>query len=193
MEPALGIPFLVGERLILRPLVEADADGPYPVWFNDEEVCRGNSHHVFPYSREDALAYIRGAARSRDALVLTIVVRNEPQPIGNIALQQIHPVYRSAELAIVVGDRAAWGKGYATEASRLIVDHGFRALNLHRIGCGTFEDNEAIRRLALRLGMTEEGRRRQAAFKGGRYVDLIEYGILSGDYLCLPGQVSGKR
>ena len=89
-------PFLVGEKVYLRALVEADAEGPYATWFNDEEVCQGNSHHVFPYTQEAARDYIEYAAGTRDALVLAIVTIKDHQHIGNIALQKIHPIYQSA-------------------------------------------------------------------------------------------------
>ena len=60
--------------------------------------------------------------------------------------------------------------------------HGFLALNLHRIACGTFADNRAMLRLAAYLGMHEEGRRREAAFKAGRYIDVIEFGVLDNEF-----------
>ena len=174
--------FLRGERIDLRPLVEADADGPYVSWFNDAETCRGNSHHVRPYSAADARAYIARVAAAPDQLVLAIERREDGRHIGNIALQAINPVYRTAELSIMVGERDAWGQGYASEAARLLCDHGFRALNLNRIGCGTFAANAGMRRVAERLGMREEGVRRQAAFKDGAYVDVVEYGVLRAEY-----------
>jgi ribosomal-protein-alanine N-acetyltransferase len=174
--------FITGERIYLRALVESDVLGPYPVWLNDAEVCRGNSHHVYPYTAEAALDYIRLSAQTRDTLILAIVLKEDGRHIGNIALQAIHPVYRSAELSILIGDRCEWGKGYAKEAARLLCDHAFGTLNLHRIACGTFDDNEAMKRLALSLGMTAEGRRRQAAFKRGRYMDVVEYGVLKNAY-----------
>ena len=174
--------FLRGERIDLRPLVDADADGPYVSWFNDAETCRGNSHHVRPYSGADARAYIARVAAAPDQLVLAIVRREDGRHIGNIALQAINPVYRTAELSIMVGERDAWGQGYASEAARLLCDHGFRALNLHRIACGTFAGNGGMRRVAERLGMREEGVRRQAAFKDGAYVDVVEYGVLRAEY-----------
>ena len=174
--------FLRGERIDLRPLVEADADGPYVSWFNDADTCRGNSHHVRPYSAADARAYIARVGAAPDQLVLAIVRREDGRHIGNIALQAINPVYRTAELSIMVGERDAWGQGYASEAARLLCDHGFRALNLHRIACGTFAGNGGMRRVAERLGMREEGVRRQAAFKDGAYVDVVEYGVLRAEY-----------
>jgi [ribosomal protein S5]-alanine N-acetyltransferase len=184
-ENIISLPFIVGERLFLRPLSESDVAGPYAKWFNDDEVCQGNSHHVFPYTAEAALAYVRETRNNRNALILAIVLKDDDAHIGNISLQEIHWIYRSAEFAIVIGEKQRWGKGFSIEAGRLLCDHGFRTMNLNRIYCGTFEDNVAMRRLALALGMKEEGRRRQAVFKRGRYVDMIEYGALKSDYEAL--------
>jgi RimJ/RimL family protein N-acetyltransferase len=174
--------FLTGPRLYLRALCEADADGPYPTWLNDAEVCRGNLHHVFPYTREGALVYIRHTAQTRDALILAVVLREGNRHIGNIALQAIHSTNRTAELAILIGERDVWGMGFAQEAAALIVEHGFGELNLQRIECGTFSKNAAMQKLALRLGMKEEGRRRNAVFKNGRYHDVVEFGLLRTDF-----------
>jgi len=176
------IPFLEGQHLYLRALTDADADGEYPAWLNDAEVCRSNSHHVFPYSREAALDYILEIRQSTASLTLAIVVREGHRHIGNIALQSIHLINRNAEFAVLIGDKAGWGKGYGLEAGRLICRHGFDALNLHRIYCGTFADNVGMIGLAHALGMKEEGRRREAAFKDGKYIDIVEFGLLGADF-----------
>lgn len=173
--------FLSGELVALRPLVESDADGPYPGWLNDAEVCRYNRHHVYPYTREQAREWIRSIP-ARDELVLAITLRSDQSHVGNVSLQGIDRVARSADLAILLGERNAWGKGIGLESSRLVVTHGFGAMNLHRISCATTEDNVAMRRIAEKLGMQEEGTRRQAAFNEGRHVDVIEYGLLADDY-----------
>lgn len=175
---------LSGEHVYLRPLLESDSKGCYPDWLNDAEVSRGNSHHTFPYTASDAVQYIRAVSAARDALVLAVVARQGDRHVGNVALQHIRPIDRTAEFAILFGEREAWGRGYGTEAARLICAYGFTTLGLHRIGCGTFEHNEAMRKLALSLGMHEEGRRREAAFKDGRYVDIIEYGVLRDEFFA---------
>ena len=173
--------FLTGERVVLRPLSPDDADGPYPGWFNDPVVCRHNSHHVFPYSREQALEYIRAVAGGPD-LILAIVDRDTGAHIGNVSLQSIDQRSRTAEFAIVVGAREAWGKGLGTEAAWLLLDHGFRELNLRRVAAGTLAANTGMRKLALRIGMREEGVRRQAMYKGGEYHDVVEFGVLRDEF-----------
>lgn len=185
--PAGGatLPFLEGRRLVLRPLTAADADGSYPRWLNDAEVCAGNSHHVQPYTREQARAYIAQSQDPLRDLVLAVVVKEDAVHIGNVSLGRIHPVYRRGEFSILIGERSHWGQGYGTEAGQLLLQHGFTALNLHRIECGTFAPNAAMRRLAEDLGMKEEGIRRQAAFKNGTYVDVVEFGVLQHEFLAL--------
>ena len=173
------IPFLVGERLYLRALVVEDADGIYPTWFNDENVCRQNSHHIYPYSRQEARDYIGSVNWDQAQLVLAIVV--DDKHIGNIALQDIHPQYHSANFAIVIGGKDYWHKGYGREAARLIIGHGFDALNLHRISCATFSNNVGMQALAGSLGFVAEGCRREMVYKGG-YLDVIEYGLLKAEW-----------
>lgn len=175
-------PFLIGEHVYLRALRSADADGAYPSWFNDSDSCAGNSHHVFPYTRQSASDYIEAVGRSRDSLVLAIVLRESGQHVGNIALQSIHPINRCADFSIMIGESAARAKGIGEAAGKLLLAHGFDALNMHRIGCGTFANNSAMVKLALALGMKEEGRRREAAYKDGRYLDVVEFGILRTEF-----------
>ncbi|SFM98493.1 Protein N-acetyltransferase, RimJ/RimL family [Formivibrio citricus] len=174
--------FLAADRLYLRPLESEDADGPYPSWLNDQEICSGNSHHVLPYSRDAARDYIRSLVAHRDQLTLAIVLREGQQHVGNIALQKWDRLGRSAEFAILLGERSCWGTGIGFEAAKLVLTHGFTAMNLHRIHCGTFADNAGMIALAKKLGMSEEGRRREAVFKDGQFVDVVEFGLLKNEY-----------
>jgi RimJ/RimL family protein N-acetyltransferase len=173
--------FLKGPRLSLRGLRVKDADGDYPNWLNDAEVCAGNSHGEYPYSRQAARDYIRESAASPLDLVLAMVLTEGERHIGNIALQHIHGINRSAEFAILIGDKSAWGQGYGNEAGRLLCAHGFAVLNLHRIYCGTYAHNIGMMHLAEKLGMRLEGLQRQAAYKNGSYVDVVLYGLLSSE------------
>jgi ribosomal-protein-alanine N-acetyltransferase len=174
--------FLTGSRLYLRTLREEDVDGPYLTWLNDAAVCQGNSHHVYPYTRPQALEYVRQATTSTRELILAVVHIETDRHIGNVALSGINAIYRTAEFSILLGDATIWGKGFGREAGRLLLAHGFYALNLNRVGCGTFATNEGMKKLARELGMKEEGVRRQAAWKDGRFVDVVEFGILREEF-----------
>ncbi|MDN0075833.1 GNAT family protein [Crenobacter sp. SG2303] len=172
--------FLETERFFLSLLTEQHAQGVYPEWLNDETVCQGNSHHVFPYSRKGALEYISGLDGRRDCLVLAVEGKEDGAHVGNVSLNRIDLICRSAEFSILLGGSAPPGAGF--EVATCIFCHGFKALNLHRIYCGTFDNNHRMIRLAQKLGMREEGVRRQAAFKSGEWRDVVEFGLLRDEY-----------
>ena len=80
--------------------------------------------------------------------VFAIVTKEKGSHIGNISLQNIDYVDRSAELAIIIGDKRYWGKGIGLEAWKLMMNYGFLVLNLHRLYCGCANKNLGMRRIA---------------------------------------------
>ena len=175
-------PFLEGQRIILRPLSVKDISSTYHSWLNDPEVNRFNSHAIFPYTKGELLLYVKSVSRDRSKVILAIIDRKTDKHIGNVALQSIDWVGRSAELAILIGEKTQWGKGIGVEVGKLIVNYGFNRLGLHRIWCGTSSDNIGMQKIAERTGMKREGVRRDAMFKNGRWVNIIEYGILQSEF-----------
>lgn len=175
--------FLEGEKILLRPLADEDAFGAYPHWLNDPIVCQGNSHGAYPYTQEQALDFIHQNRGRTDALVVAIVEKINGRHIGNISLQAINPVSRSAEIAIILGEKEFWGKGIGTEAVTLLVRHAFFTLNLHRIYFGTPVSNRGMQKIGEKLGMHKEGCRREAFYKKGSYEDIWEYGLLRSEFI----------
>ncbi len=174
--------FLVGIKIYLRPIVESDLNETYRDWFNDEEVCRFNSHHRFPNYDENMRDYYERVIKSHENLVLAICDATTDVHIGNIALQGIDALNQSAEFAILIGNKTQWGKGIGKDAATLVLGHAFKSLNLHRIYCGTSEDNIGMQKLALSLGFKEEGRARDGMFKSGSFKDVIYYSLLRDEY-----------
>lgn len=175
-------PFLVGSVTYLRPIEESDLSNNYREWFNDPAVCEFNSHHRFPNHDANMREYYEQVIKSHSNLVLAIVAKDSDIHIGNVSLQDIDQLNQSAEFAIIIGNKEYWGKGVGKEAMSLIVDHGFNELNLNRIFLGTAGDNTGMQKLALALGFKEEGRSRQAIFKGGQWKDILHYGLLRNEW-----------
>jgi len=175
--------FLSDERIFLRALEEADLDGNYIQWLNDEDVRKFTSHRIFPYTKGAALEYIRNSWNRQDSLILAIVLKNNNKHIGNISLQNINFINRSAEFAIIVGEKDYWGKGYSKEASVLLFKHAFFVINLNRIYCTTAAENIPMQKLAIYLGMQKEGCRRQNVWIIDKFMDGYDYGILRKEFL----------
>ena len=172
------------DRLFLRGVSKNDIQGNYFHWFDDQEVCKYNSHGLFPNTVAAMESFLDSLATSQSAVVWAMIEKKSKTHIGNISLQEINWINRTAEFAIIIGEKQFWGKGIAVEASKILLFHGFQKLDLHRIYCGTAENNEGMKKLALKIGMSEEGRRRKALFLNGQYQDLIEYGILREEFLA---------
>ncbi|MCC6274395.1 MAG: GNAT family N-acetyltransferase [Leptospiraceae bacterium] len=170
--------FLNGKTIYLRALCVDDISGNYRYWLNDEEVVHFNSHGRFPQTQDKLKDYVQSVHRSDNNLVLAVIDSKSEKHIGNISLQKIQWVDRNAEIAFLLGEKDFHGKGVMFEAGSLLIRHGFNILNLHRIYCGTSSENIGMQKLAAKLGMIQEGVRKEALFKNGKYLDLIEYGIL---------------
>lgn len=171
--------FLEGDSIYLRTLHDDDVQGSYSGWLNDPEITAYNSHGRFPMTEEKLRSYISYAKSSNVDLILGIIDKKTTKHIGNISLQNINWIDRNAEIAFLLGDKTFWGKGIMYEAGKLLINHGFKCLNLHRIYCGTSSDNIGMQKLSEKLKMEKEGLRKEAIFKKGQYFDIVEYGILS--------------
>lgn len=172
----------------VRGLRESDLDGPYPSWFEDQEVCKHNSHGKFFKNAAWFREFYSGL--NREDQVVWAICHQDDGHVGNVSLQSISFINRSAEYAILIGNPKHWNKSVGLNASLALLRHGFLKLNLERIYCGTAAANVGMQRLALRMGMVEEGRRRKHLFLDGRWQDMLEYGVLREEFL--DGQSSGK-
>ncbi len=169
----------------VRGLCESDMAGSYQSWFEDQEICRYNSHGKFIKNTEWFREFYFGL-NSEDKLVWAICHKNDGH-IGNVSLQSISFVNRNAEFAILIGDSNHRNKGTGFNVGMVLLQHGFLKLNLKRIYCGTASTNLGMLNLALQLGMTEEGCRRKHLFLEGEWVDMLEFGILRNEYECRLG------
>ncbi len=170
--------FLRGTNIYLRALTHDDVEGNYRFWFNDKEITRFNSHGRFPMTPNKLLNFVSSALTTDSFLVLAVVDIKTDRHIGNISLQGINWIDRNAEIAFLLGEKEFMSKGVMFDAGTLIIKHGFEVLNLHRIHCGTSSENIGMQKLAQKLGMQREGVRREAIFKEGKYLDVVEYGLV---------------
>jgi RimJ/RimL family protein N-acetyltransferase len=178
-------PFLIGDRIYLRAVVEEDL--PYYFdWLNDQETTRYMQRGIYPNNMDEMREYMRSMQRSKDGMHLAIV-RKEYQNkdllekhIGNITLLNIHPIFRTAEISIILGEYR--GYGYGTEAIKLLVDHAFNRMNLNRLQAGAVANNIGSVRAFGKAGFSYEGVLKQAYYCDGEYQDVVIMGLLKSDW-----------
>ena len=183
-------PYLVGTKIYLRPLEEDDAAVCHP-WLNDPEVWRALAVRGRPNTEARSREYIRALDPTRDQ-VFAIVTREDEQYVGNCGLHAIDAVDRHATLGIVIGRKECWGRGFGTEAVRLLCGHAFQTLNLHKVCLASYASNGRGLRMYASVGFRVEGRRRDQVFIEGRWVDEVVLGLLAGDLRPPPGRTPGR-
>ena len=145
---------LTTERLLLRPYEMEDLPDFYAM-VSDSEVVRFE-----PY---DAMSLKEAEACLRERMTedfAAVVRREDGRMIGNVYLA--HRPFESMELGYVFA-RAAWGRGYATEACGAAVEAAF-ARGVHRVFAECTPENAASWHLLERLGFRREGLLRQNIF-----------------------------
>ena len=98
--------------------------------------------------------------------------------VGSIALVLKTDVYRkSAEIGYWIGE-PYWGKGIATKAISLIVEFGFKNLDIVRVYTGVYDYNFAFQKVLEKNGFQKEAVFQKAVFKNGKFCDEVRYGII---------------
>jgi len=102
--------------------------------------------------------------------------------IGDIGLFVSDWLAGNAYVGIGIGDPQFWGKGYGTDAIRVILRYGFLGLNLNRVTLTVFSYNERAIKSYLKVGFIEEGRLRQWMLRDEKRYDLVYMGILRAEW-----------
>lgn len=172
--------FLIGKRIILRPVEQADA-GWIQKWSNDPEI-RGLTGEVSPSSSTGTIEYIQKLNNGTDRVWFMIVIKETGRVIGETGLLRMFHPWRTTDLSIIIGEKDAWGNGYGTEAIQLLMDYAFGYLNFHRISIGVVGFNKKALEFYKRIGFKEEGIQRDGYYYNYQYSDFVMMSILENEF-----------
>lgn len=170
---------LDGEKIYLRPLTTEDACQEYVNWLNDPEVNQFLEIRFVKHTLEKLKDYIEKINKNPDILFLGIIREDTDAHIGNIKLGPIDWNHRVGDIGIMIGDKSSWGRGYAREAIKLLSDYAFNMLKLHKLEAGAYENNIGSIKAFLKVGFSEEGRKRKRFRCKDTYVDQVSLGRIN--------------
>ena len=171
------------ERLRLKPYEHAFAEEIYEV-VKQKEIADTMLMIPHPYPREvvdEWISYLQKSFEQGTAYEFAIFLKENGRYIGNCGLVALSQQHHHAEVGYFI-DVSEWGKGYATEACKKIIDYGFGHHQLNRIYSRCMVRNHASRRVMEKAGMVWEGRHKQQFLKGDVYEDIDYLAILAEEY-----------
>lgn len=170
---------IVGDRIYLSPRNSEDVE-KFTEWLNDFETTDYLGRSGILTTLDGEKNYLEKNISPEASFVIVTIEDNEM--IGTVSLESIDHINRCATLGIFIGNKDFRSKGYGTEAVQLILEYGFKYLNLKNIKLDLMEFNERALKCYKKCGFKEYGRRRKCKFVNGKYYDLIEMDILNEEF-----------
>lgn len=155
-------------------------------WFRDYEIqSLLDVNVIVPVTDEVEQEYYEHVTRkSDDEFHFSIRTLEGDHLIGNCSLFGVNHKNRSAEFGIVIGEKEYWGKGYGSDAARVILRFAFEEVNLNRVQLEVFGYNTRAIRSYEKVGFVREGVRREVVFRAGKYHDVIVMAVLREQWVA---------
>ncbi len=172
---------LEGELVLLRPRVDDDL-ALFARWHGNPDVRHWLHMSEMPTQTLELERQRWQIARNDPTRLSFVIETLDGVPIGNIVLIGVDPVHRRAELGIAIGEKGDWGRGYGTDAIRVVLRFAFEVLNLRRVELITDIDNERGIRAYEKCGFVREGLLREHRLIDGRPIDSVAMAVIRSDW-----------
>lgn len=172
-------PVLTGELVRLEPLTEAVL-ADYLVGLADPEVSRLTGTHA-QFDRAQIEQWLVSRPHQHDRADWAVLRRSDGGFLGEAVLNDLDVDNASANYRVWLAGPDAYGNGYGTEATGLVLDYAFGVAGLHRVSLGVLDFNPRARRVYEKCGFQLEGRLRHAVRWEGEWHDELVMSVLSTD------------
>jgi RimJ/RimL family protein N-acetyltransferase len=173
-------PTLTGQGVRLRPFREADLEALWAM-LNGEEGNRLTGTHT-DFTPEAVESWYRSRGQHEDRLDLAIARLTDDECVGEVVLNDLDAANASCGFRIALTGPHVYGRGYGSEATRLILAHAFEDVGLHRVELEVYAFNERAIHVYRQAGFTVEGVRREALRWDGRYHDALLMSLLDHEW-----------
>jgi len=173
----------VGEKVRLREYRKEDINQRLSL-INDPEVLRYVESGVpYPLTLNEELKWFESISAFKSTYRFAIETLEDSRFIGDCGINSVDWKNSVADVVIFIGDKNYWGKGYGTDAMKILLKFIFMEMNLNKVRLSVYSFNERAIKCYEKCGFKKEGVLRQEIFRDGKYHDTIILGILREEYL----------
>ncbi|HUU77548.1 MAG TPA: GNAT family protein [candidate division Zixibacteria bacterium] len=143
---------------------------------------------VVPHSREERIEWIKKTWEERSTqkgYTFAIEDIKTKKLLGYASLKNVNTINRKATVSIAIFSEKNRGRGFGTDAMKVLLKIGFDYLNFHRIGLNVFDTNPQAIRVYEKAGFKKVGLLRDVDFVEGRYVNDVCMDILEHEWRVL--------
>jgi len=149
-------------------------------WMNDADIVEKLDMGEGYVSEEQCREWFLPSPENAYCCTFAILTP-QGKHVGNCGLLDIDPRRKKAKVWILVGESCERGKGFGSDAMRLLCEYAFEELGLHKVWLYCLAENVAGCRMYTSVGFVHEGVMRDDTCIDGRYRDSVCYGMLRTD------------
>ena len=175
---------LEGKLTRLRKLEKTDLPLAHR-WVNDRDVvgwARFSPEHMTSLTELEKEFEKELVGEDTERITYMIEERSTGRPIGWCVLRTWDRKHVGANVGISIGEKDLWGKGFGTDAMRVLLAMAFDHMRWHRAELWTLAENERAIKSFEKCGFRREGVAHEAAYYDGRYHDVVYMGLLKQEW-----------
>lgn len=173
-----------GKLVKLRSYKEADIERAIE-FINDEEVKKLlDSNIPFPMTKWQEEEWIKSRKVGADFTYdFAIEDLETGKYIGGCSINECDVKNRNCTIGIMIGDKEYWGRGYGSDALKVLVKFIFEEVNMNKIKLGVFSFNSRAIACYKKVGFKEEGILKNELYRSGKYYDIIQMAIFKDEWI----------
>ena len=169
---------MTGKQCYLSPIDVNDVE-KFTEWLHDLEVTQHLTLYPHIISVENEKGFLERLSKEH---TYSIIDNDTNESIGNCGYAEIDHINQTAEIGIFIGNKKYWNRGYGKEALSLLLDYGFKALNLHNVFLRVYSFNGRAIKCYEKTGFKIAGKKREALLRNGERHDIIFMDILRNEF-----------
>lgn len=174
----------IGEKIRLRAYKREDAPLAQE-YLNDWEVKRLLTPGIpYPILLEEEEKWVSNQSAFNDTYSFAIETLEDGKYIGGCGTNKVDWKNSTAVVGIFIGNKDYWGKGYGTDAMKVLIKFIFEQMNLNKIKLDVYSFNERAIKSYKKCGFKVDGVLRQEIFRDGEYHDEYVMSILKEEYFA---------